>query len=48
VAQDRLGHPSIAITLDVYSHVTPMMREDAAATIDVAYAKTKIAREDIV
>lgn len=30
VVQERLGHSSVAITGDVYSHVTPGMQEDAA------------------
>jgi integrase len=33
VVQERLGHSSIQITLDIYSHVTPGMQEDAAALI---------------
>ena len=31
VVQERLGHSSIAITLDTYSHAIPSMQEDAAA-----------------
>jgi len=31
VISERLGHSSIAITLDTYSHVLPSMQEDAAA-----------------
>jgi integrase len=31
VVQERLGHSSIAITLDIYSHAIPAMQEDAAA-----------------
>jgi integrase len=36
VAQERLGHSSIAITLDLYSHIIPGMQEDAAARVDLA------------
>jgi integrase len=36
VAQERLGHSSIAITLDLYSHVMPGMQEGAAAKVDAA------------
>ena len=36
VAQERLGHSSIAITLDLYSHVLPGMQQQAAQTIDRA------------
>jgi integrase len=31
--QERLGHASIAITLDTYSHAVPAMQEEAAATV---------------
>lgn len=37
VAQERLGHASITTTLDLYSHVTPTMQEDAAAKLDTAF-----------
>jgi integrase len=33
VVSERLGHASIAITLDTYSHAIPAMQEDAAATV---------------
>jgi integrase len=33
VVQERLGHSSIAITLDLYTHLVPGMQEDAAALI---------------
>jgi integrase len=33
VVQQRLGHASIGITLDIYSAAIPAMQEDAAATI---------------
>jgi integrase len=33
VVQERLGHASIQITLDTYSHVMPGMQQDAAARI---------------
>lgn len=36
VVQERLGHASIVLTLDTYSHVIPSMQDDAAAAIDVA------------
>jgi integrase len=43
VAQERLGHSTISVTLDLYSHVTATMQEDAATKIDAAYARAKIA-----
>jgi integrase len=36
IAQERLGHSSISITLDLYSHVLPGMQEDAVAKVDAA------------
>ena len=36
IASERAGHASVAITLDVYSHVIPGMQEDAAMKIDAA------------
>jgi integrase len=39
VVQERLGHASITLTLDTYSHVMPSMQDDAAATIDGAMRK---------
>ena len=30
VVSERLGHSSIAITLDLYSHVTPSLQAEAA------------------
>jgi integrase len=37
IAQERLGHSTVALTLDLYSHVTGVMQEDAAAKIDAAF-----------
>jgi integrase len=34
VAQERLGHSSIAITLDLYSHVMPGMQAEAAERVN--------------
>ena len=34
VVSERLGHSSIAITLDLYSHVTPGISRDAPATVE--------------
>lgn len=33
VVSERLGHSSVAITLDTYSHVVPAMEEEAAAKV---------------
>ena len=34
IVQERLGHASIQITLDTYSHVSPGLPEAAAAQFD--------------
>jgi integrase len=34
VVSERLGHSSVAFTMDVYQHLMPGMQEQAAATID--------------
>ena len=36
VVQERLGHSSIAITMDIYSHLMPNMQSEAASAIDGA------------
>jgi integrase len=37
IAQERLGHSTITTTLDLYSHVTDTMQDDAAAKLDAAF-----------
>ena len=37
VVQERLGHSSIQITLDTYSHVAPGLQEAAAQRFDDAF-----------
>jgi integrase len=37
IAQERLGHSTITTTLDLYSHVTDTMQDEAAAVIDGAF-----------
>ena len=44
VAQERLGHSSISVTLDLYSHVTATMQEDAATKLDMAFRSAMSAR----
>jgi integrase len=34
IVQERLGHASIQVTLDTYSHVAPGLQEAAAETFD--------------
>jgi integrase len=38
IVSERLGHSTVGITLDTYSHVLPGMQEKAAAEIDAALA----------
>lgn len=37
IASERLGHATVGLTLDTYSHVIPGMQEDAVARIDAAF-----------
>jgi integrase len=41
IVQERLGHSSIAITMDIYSHLMPNMQADAAAKVDTALRNAK-------
>ncbi len=34
VVSERLGHSTVGITLDTYSHVLPGMQEESAARLD--------------
>ena len=36
IASEMLGHSSIAITLDLYSHVTETLQREAARAVDAA------------
>ncbi|MFH0847277.1 MAG: tyrosine-type recombinase/integrase, partial [Chloroflexota bacterium] len=48
IVQERLGHASIQITLDTYSHVAPGLQEAAAAGFDkmVLPMREKVAVEN--
>lgn len=39
IVQERLGHSSIAITLDLYSHVSDTLQANAVARLDGAYGE---------
>jgi len=39
VVQERLGHASITMTLDTYSHVAPGIQEAAAKRFDDVFSK---------
>ena len=42
VVQERLGHASIQITLDTYSHVAPGLQEAAAMRFDEAFQNVRV------
>ena len=44
VVQERLGHFSISITLDIYSHVLPGLQERAAAAFETALDTARLNR----
>ena len=39
VVSERLGHASVAITLDIYSHVLPGIQAAAALAVDERLAR---------
>jgi integrase len=43
VVQERLGHSNIAVTLDTYSHVAPVMHQQAAETVAALLAARALA-----
>ena len=42
VVSERLGHASVVITLDTYSHVLPNMQEEAVAKFEAAMAVVEV------
>ena len=48
VVQERLGHSSIAITLDLYSHVAPGMQEAAALKLDEELAENRVSSPVVI
>jgi len=40
IVQERLGHSSISVTLDIYSHLLPNMQSEAAMAVDGALRGT--------
>jgi len=37
IVSERLGHSTIALTMNTYSHVMPTMQEEAARKIDEVF-----------
>jgi len=48
IVSERLGHSSIALTLDTYSHVLPGLQEAAAKAFDENLAATRLAQQALV
>lgn len=46
IASERLGHSSIGITLDLYSHVLKEMQNDAASKLDDIIFKSNEEKDD--
>jgi integrase len=44
IVSERLGHSRVGITLDLYSHVTPTMQQQAAKTIEALLTAPKTTR----
>lgn len=40
IVQERLGHSTITVTMDLYSHVSETMQSDATARLDNAYGES--------
>lgn len=47
IVQERLGHSSIATTLDIYSHTVPGLQKAAAERLDALLPKTEESEENI-
>jgi integrase len=41
IVQERLGHATISVTLDTYSHVKPKLQREAAAKFDERFGKLR-------
>lgn len=41
IMQERLGHHSISVTMDIYSHLMPNMQAEAAAKLDAVLRAAK-------
>jgi integrase len=47
IVQERLGHSSFAVTMDVYSHVVPGLQEAAALGFDQGVRRHKNAGQQV-
>ena len=48
IVQERLGHSSIQLILDTYSHVAPGLQAKAAEALDSIFVANKIYTKHIV
>lgn len=48
IVSERLGHSSIQITLDTYSHVLPTMQKGTAAKLDAMLFTTPETSSEVV
>jgi integrase len=46
IAQERLGHSSVAVTIDLYSHVLPNMQGEAVNLVDATLREALNRRRD--
>ncbi len=46
IVSERLGHASVNITLDIYSHVLPGLQAAAAEALDAVLAEPSSAASD--
>jgi integrase len=45
IVSERLGHASVVITLDTYSHVLPGIQEEAALKFEEGLRRAALAQE---
>ena len=48
IVQERFGHSSVAVTMDIYSHLMANMQADAAACVDDAFRLVQKSARDAV
>ena len=46
IVSERLGHPTIAITMDLYQHVSPTMQREAAVALQRALGRNPIVESE--
>ena len=47
IVSERLGHASVQVTLDVYSHVLPGLQEQAALAFEEGLVASNVARRAV-